>query len=111
MEINVNHIITLSPTLEETLKFILGNDNMSKALDRIKEEVAALTDAIEAQHASFDLLVREVKQLIENGDQAAAIELLDEIAADKQAILDSVAFNTDLAAQVDAINGDPSPAV
>jgi hypothetical protein len=33
--------------------------------------------------------------------------LLLEIQQDKQAILDAVALNTELAAQVDAINGEP----
>jgi len=80
--------------------------NMATLSD-IKTEIAGITDAIASQNASFDLLVKEVRQLLALGDVAGADALLAEIAADKEAILASVVQNTELAAQVDAINGDP----
>jgi hypothetical protein len=52
---------------EGTKKILLKLTHLEKemaTLQDIKNEVAGITDAVAAQHASFDLLVTEVRQLL-----------------------------------------------
>jgi|APLak6261664640_1056046.scaffolds.fasta_scaffold01095_5 hypothetical protein len=81
--------------------------NIMATLQDIKDAVAGITDAVAAQQASFDLLITEVRQLIAQGDITGADELLAEMAADRQAIIDAAAANANLTAEVDSANGDP----
>jgi hypothetical protein len=104
MDLNFNFKLTLD---RELLNAINNIGNKMATLQDIKNELAGITDAVAAQKTSFDLLVTEVRQLLVQGDIVGADNLLAEIQADKEAIMAAVALNTSLAAEVDAINGDP----
>ena len=103
--------ITFNKKLLKEILFKLDKlETKMATLADIKQELTGITDAVAAQHASFDLLVTEVRQLLANKDIAGADALLAEIQADKEAIIAAVDANTALAAEVDAVNGDPVPA-
>jgi hypothetical protein len=104
MDLNFNFKISLD---REILNAINHIGNKMATLQDIKNELSGITDAVAAQKTSFDLLVTEVRQLLTQGDIIGADNLLAEIQADKEAIMAAVALNTELAAQVDAVNGEP----
>lgn len=80
-------------------------------LQEIMEATRAEQDLIKAALDQTAALIKEVKQLLDVNDVTGAQALLDDIQANSEALVAAVHENADLTALVDAVNGDPQPAV
>jgi nitrate reductase beta subunit len=88
-----------------------------KKLSNLETKMATIQDVIDAATAqqnvivaaveSINVMVTEVRQLLAQGDNAAADALLAEIAANSQKMVEATLVNTEVAHLVDAVNGDP----
>lgn len=79
----------------------------------IQEIIAATKEQqtlIGSTLSSINALITEVRQLLAVGSVEEADAFLAEIQANSQALFDAGVANTEVAALVDAVNGDPSPA-
>ena len=86
-------------------------------LTLLEEQMATLQEIIEATRAeqslitgalaSISALVVEVRQLLAANDVAGADQLLADIQANSAALVQAGIENTEVAAMVDAVNGDP----
>ncbi|MCK9621992.1 MAG: hypothetical protein M0R47_15840 [Methylobacter sp.] len=105
MDININVFFNDKTLNKIFTKLTKLETTMSEFLDRVKAELTEIKDAQTAARASFDLLIVEVRKLIAQGDLTGADQLLVAAQELKDDILASVAANTELTSEVDAVNG------
>ncbi len=96
------------------------NEILSK-INKMETKMATFQEIVDAARAEQDIiiaainqtnaLVAEVKQLLTANDVSGAQELLDTISANSAALISAATEQADLTAEVDAVNGDPEPAV
>ena len=82
-------------------------ENKMATMKEIMEAARSQQDLIVAAVDQIHALVTEVKQLLDANDVAGAQALLDNIAANSEAIVKVTLEGADVAAAVDAVNGDP----
>lgn len=106
MDININ-INFNSKTVKSIFKQIILLGEKMASIKEIIEATAEEQTLIASTLKSIDALVKEVRQLLASGDIAQADEFLAEIQANSQALFEAGVKNTEVAALVDAVNGDP----
>jgi hypothetical protein len=79
--------------------------NEMATLREIMEAARTEQDAILAANVQTKALMAEVKQLLQSNDVAGAQQLLDDIIANSEALVNAAAEQATLTAEVDAANG------
>jgi hypothetical protein len=103
MNVNIN-IGFANDTLKSLLTKIIGKI-MNPILEAVQQQLTEISDLKEAVIASQELLIVEVRKLIAMGDLEGADALLAEAQEVKEDLAAAVVANTELTAEVDAVNG------
>jgi len=97
-EKSVNSLLTKLDILEKQMATI------QEIIEATKQEQSLIKSAL----GSIAALVTEVRQLLAVNDVAGADQLLADIQANSEALVQAGIENTEVAAMVDAVNGDPA---